>query len=242
MADKVISTEEAYACTTTLQDLGPCGRNILHLSRVGADDGDNVVKYGQEVRFVTNPYIFHKPLYLHSTQCTPQVFARFSRNQEVCLSSKPVFNTVWRIIPSDGEASTLMGTPVQPNTALIIEHCATREYLSNDKINYGNQFGTEFEVSAKRYTVMNKGQQLFNETVGFKTIDYSNKKVTDQNIWQILTAQDPSLAAPLESAPTVSYNAPSLIKAIREALAKKGAHTIRGLARAFKIMDDNQNR
>ena len=158
IGDKIISNEEAYACTTTDKQVGPCGRSILHISRVGDDDGDDVVKYGQEVRFVTNPYFFHKPLFLHSTQCTPQVFARFSRNQEVCLNSKPLYNSVWRILPLDRDASMLMGQPVQPNTELIIEHCATREYLSNDKINYGNQFGMEFEVSAKRHTVKSKPQ------------------------------------------------------------------------------------
>jgi len=67
-----------------------------------------------------------------SSQCTPQIYARFSRNQEVCLATKPAYNTVWRIIPLDGNISTLIGQPVQGNTQLIIEHCATKEFLAND--------------------------------------------------------------------------------------------------------------
>lgn len=43
-----------------------------------------------------------------------------------------------------------MGSPVQANTELTIEHCATKELLSNDNIVYGNQFGKELEVSAKK--------------------------------------------------------------------------------------------
>jgi len=41
---------------------------------------------------------------------------------------------------------------------LIIEHCATKEFLASDHINYGNDFGVEFEVSAKKYTVKQKAQ------------------------------------------------------------------------------------
>ena len=54
------------------------------------------------------------------------------------MSTKGVYNTVWRIIPQDGNGSPLIGTPVQSNSQLIIEHCATKEFLSSDRINYVN--------------------------------------------------------------------------------------------------------
>lgn len=66
LGDKITSVDEAYACTTTTKDLGPCGRNILRVEKVN-QTGDAVVHYGEPVRFVTNQWIFHKPLYLHST-------------------------------------------------------------------------------------------------------------------------------------------------------------------------------
>jgi hypothetical protein len=72
------------------------------------------------------------------------------------MNSKPVYNTVWRIIPPEGNISPLIGTPVQANTQLIIEHCATKEFLASDNINYGNDFGVEFEVSAKKYAMKQK--------------------------------------------------------------------------------------
>lgn len=138
MDDKITSVDEAYACTTTTNNLGPCGRSVLFVQSVNNPNSEDKVCYGDQVRFVTNPYIFHKPLYMHSCQLTPQIFARFSRNAEVCLAAKPNYNCVWKIQPPDGPTSALMGQPVQANRELWIEHCATRELLSSDNIMYGN--------------------------------------------------------------------------------------------------------
>ena len=77
--DRITSSDEAYACTTTKQEVGPVGRSVLNVQKVD-QEGDDMVRYGEHVRFVTNPYIFSKPLYLMSSQCTPQIYARFSRN------------------------------------------------------------------------------------------------------------------------------------------------------------------
>ena len=138
IGDPIVSPDEAYACTTTTKETPPCGRSILYLKKVNEEEGDDIVHYGEHLRFVTNPYIFHKPLYLHSTQLTPQIFARFSRNCEVSLHSKAIYNTVWTILPPDGVQSPLIGRPVQANTELLVVHCGTQEYLSNDFINYSN--------------------------------------------------------------------------------------------------------
>ena len=86
-------------------------------------------------------------------------------------------------MPPDGNASTLIGSPVQGNTELLVEHSATKEYLANDFIDYGNQFGKELEVSASKYCKKAKAQQLFSEGVGKKVINLAHKDVTDQNIW-----------------------------------------------------------
>lgn len=91
----------------------------------------------------------------------------------MCLSAKANFNTVWRILPPDGPTSALIGQPVQANTEMWIEHCATRELLFNDAISYGNQFGRELEVSCKKMTVKHKPQQLENELVGKHVVNLS---------------------------------------------------------------------
>ena len=67
MSDRITSHDEAYACTTTEKDNGPCARGILTLARGDNDGGnDNVIKYGQKIKFVSSPHIYQKPLYLHS--------------------------------------------------------------------------------------------------------------------------------------------------------------------------------
>mgnify|MGYP001617066926 CR=1 FL=1 len=59
-----------------------------------------------------------------------------------------------------------VGAPVPSNTPIIIEHCATSHYLASDKIDYINDFGSEFEVSVKSYSTNNKSQQLNLEKIG----------------------------------------------------------------------------
>ena len=71
MDDKVVSVDEAYACTATKSQVGPCGRSILYVQCVDNANSEEKVCYGDQVRFVTNPYIFHKPLYLSSSLLTP---------------------------------------------------------------------------------------------------------------------------------------------------------------------------
>ena len=52
MSDRITSHDEAYACTTTDKEIGPCARSVLTLVKA-EDDGikDNVVRYGQKVKF-----------------------------------------------------------------------------------------------------------------------------------------------------------------------------------------------
>lgn len=158
MSDKITSHDEAYACTTTDKDVGPCARSVLVITK-SEDDGirDNVVRFGQKIQFQANPYILGKPLYLHSTQISPQFFARFSRNQEVCLTTKNIYNTVWRIVHADpNRRNPTIGEAISANEPILIEHCATAHYLASDKIVYRNDFGSEFEVSVHSYASQNK--------------------------------------------------------------------------------------
>jgi len=59
-------------------------------------------------------------------------------------------------------------------------------------------------------------------------------------MWVILTAPDPSFEEALMPAP--KYTAEDLVNDIKEALKSRGTMGIRGLARLFKIMDNNGNR
>lgn len=116
--------------TTTTKAVGACARSIVHLTRGGANiqgapANDDMIRYGQEVRIQSNEFICNKPLFLASQPVSPLAFARFSRNQEVCLLNKSTYNTVWKIWPADGARSVKAGQPVLATDTVCFEHSAT---------------------------------------------------------------------------------------------------------------------
>ena len=174
--DKVTSNDEAYGCTTTDKEMGPCARSIVSIQRVEDDGSDNIVRYGQKIRLEGNSYLIGKKLFLHSTQISPLSFARFSRNQEVSMIAKPIYNTAWKILHNNPNLRvSSLGQPVPANTEVIIEHCATAQFLFSDKIAYGNDFGVEYEVSACSQLTTNKTQALALEKIGKLTVDQPTK-------------------------------------------------------------------
>ena len=57
--DKITADDEAYAVTTTSQKVGACARTILHLLKANEkEQTDDLVRYGQDIRLKTNPFIF----------------------------------------------------------------------------------------------------------------------------------------------------------------------------------------
>ena len=170
MSDRVTSNDEAYAVTTTEKAVGACARSIYYITRGGAAKGvpanDNMIRYGQEVRLQSNEFIINKPLYLSSQPISPLAFARFSRNQEVCLLNKSTYNTCWKIWPAKGLRNDKIGQPVLATDELIFEHCATSQLLSNDRIPYRNDFGNEMEVSCMGASTKHKTQMLAGEYNG----------------------------------------------------------------------------
>jgi hypothetical protein len=97
LSDRVNTSDEAYSATTSTKQAAPVARNILVLERADDKSRGDVVRYGDAVKFVSSPHLIAKKCYLHSTQVSPQAFARFSRNQEVSLIAKNIYNTVWKI-------------------------------------------------------------------------------------------------------------------------------------------------
>ena len=95
-------------------------------------------------------------------------------------------------------------------------------------------------MSVSSQTSNNKSQALNLEKIGRITVDQPTKIQYAQNSWFILTASDPSLAEPVETAP--EYTVEDLIRDIKEKIKSRGSLGIRGLARMFKILDNNGNR
>jgi hypothetical protein len=97
---------------------------------------------------------------------SPLAFARFSRNQEVSLLNKSTYNTSWKIWPVQGTRASKQGQPVLATDAVMLEHCATTQLLSNDRIPYRNDFGNEMEVSCMSAATKHKTQMLAGEYNG----------------------------------------------------------------------------
>jgi len=154
--------------TTTDKPIGAQARSIFVIERADANDGspDNCVHFGQDVRLTTNGNLMNRPLYLSSCQISPISYARFSRNQEVCVINQKVYSTVWKIHPANGNPKERLGQVISADEPIIFEHAATKQYLFSDKITYANMHGNEFEVSALCAGTKSKTQILANENKG----------------------------------------------------------------------------
>ena len=179
------------------------------------------MRYGQEIRIAANPFICAKPLYLNSCPISPQAFARFSRNQEVCLHAKSSYNTVWRILPAEGSRQAMKGQPVQTDKGILLEHAGTLQLLSSDKIQYRNDFGNEWEVSCLSNSTKNKTQMLAGEYNGEKVREEQHKFVSPKNHWNIEMASDPSEAEQIEEAP--KYDGAQMVQDIKDTLTRRGS-------------------
>ena len=239
VSDKITTHEEAYACTHCQTHIDPCARAIVHVERVNEKDGHqgDCVRYGQQLRFAVNPFLLTgKRLYLHSQQISPLSYARYSRNQEVCITVNSSYNTVWRLLPVD---MNLMGQPVDVSQPVKIEHCATCELLSGETFVYINDFGKELEVSVKTQAVAAKTQCLEGESKGIRVRDTTHKQVSGSNLWSLGMArcQEESNA---ELKP-VKYTYESLIQEVKDKLISNGCMGIRGINKIFRILDENRN-
>lgn len=87
----------------------------------------------------------------------------------------------------------MVGQPIKSHEPLLIKHVLTSQWLATDVIEYKNMYGTEFEVIAHNFLWNNKTQNLIAEKEGRTTIDIPMRNQQEQNIWYILTADDPSM-------------------------------------------------
>ena len=144
-------------------------------------------------------------MYLHSQPISHMSYARFSRNQEVCINNQKVYNTMWRILPAVGGQKDRMGEVVRAGEPIMFDHCATKQYLFSDKIDYRNDFGIEYEVSAMCAATKSKTQILANENKGTQVRENIHKGVPATNYWSIELSTDPSTDTPVEA--VAEYNA-----------------------------------
>jgi hypothetical protein len=198
---------------------------------------DNKVRFGDEVRIKSNNYICHKNLYLHSQPISPLAYARFSRNQEVCLHSNANYNTVWRILPTPGNG--FYNDVIKSGVPIVLEHCGTQQNLSNDRIAYKNDFGDEFEVSAKAKVTMKKTQMCEKERIGETVRENTSKDITSHNYWTFELATDANFTP--EEASKMKYSGIKLVGDVREALSNLHLLALSGLMLTFSKMDKSKD-
>lgn len=243
IGDRVQSTGFACAVTSSTNITEPVARAVFVMTRVNERDGfpGDYLHYGQEFTLTCHPRFFGDTLYLHSSAVTPYSFAKFSRFQEVSMSSLRGPNTIWIAEHADSRVRfENQGVPVMANADVVIKHNQTGQWLSSDQINYRNDFGLEFEVSCHSYLDTRKTQQLSSEKVGKVTGDISTRLQGLQNVWRIFTSESPDQAEEKEEVTAIPPEA--ILNSVKRTLLEKGAYGIRGLAKVFKRMDDNGNR
>lgn len=184
--DKNPNYNDAFAVTTNpLMNFGS-PRSLFCIEKYATKNESNVVNYGEKICLVTHPDIFQQKLYLTSSLVSSNSYSRFSRNQEVLVTSEKGFSTCWVIEHPDSTMRyTMEGKPVPLNEPFVLRHSSTARLLASDLIDYYNDYGHEYEVSCNNYVSNNKFQALYAEKEGKLKIDTQMKIENDQNVWMI---------------------------------------------------------
>jgi len=161
-------SDETFASTSTWYT-EPCARNTFVMKRwTGRGDKkdamfdfkDDVVHFGQKIQLMCNPQLVGgQQTFLASAPRTPTSYSRYSRNQEVCITTAQGWNTVWEVQYLDPQFKMEMeGQAVPTNAPIALVHCGTHQHLASDVIKYKNDFGTEYEMFCKTFSDVEKGQ------------------------------------------------------------------------------------
>jgi hypothetical protein len=147
------------------------------------------VCFHEKIRIVCHPSVYETPLYLFSPLISPFSYSRFSRNQEVLISSEESFFNCWTIEHINAEKRLeVEGMPVPSNEPFLIRHDQTGKLLSSNLIDYFNDFGHEYEMCANNYLPYGRYQKIL-------PFDMKEDKVSEvqcnrieqvENIWSIV--------------------------------------------------------
>jgi hypothetical protein len=160
-------TDETFAAQTTWYT-EPCARTTFEIVRYEGkgdkrdaifDYGDDILHFSQKFRLRCHATLTERDIFLMSQPKTPNSFARYSRQQEVCLTTGRGWNTVWECVCLDPQFRLEMeGQPIMSNAPMAVLHCQTNQFLASDKIKYYNEFGSEYELFCKNYLDGQRGQ------------------------------------------------------------------------------------
>ena len=155
------------------------------------------------------------------------------------MNIQKIYNTVWEVEDVDPNTRLeAVGHPVVVNKPLLIKHSATCHYLASDLLEYRNDFGTEYEVNVHSYGTKNKSQNLALEGTGAIAGGQATKFQNEENKWTFQTASSPAQDYSIEEK---TYSIEDMLNEIKAKLLSRGNYSLRGLARSFRILDDNGN-
>lgn len=189
-SDKLSSSDEGYACTTSTLTQAHVARNVFVIEGYGNNirHGD-VLKLGQPFRLRINPALLTEGVYLQSQPMSALSCSKVSRMQEVGMVKINSYDTVWIAQFKDSTKRFEMeGQPVPANAEIVLFHAATKNALSSDKLIYHNDFGQEYEVCCKTAFSIGKKQGLYAELLGKTTSDVPLRKEGSVNWFAFLTA------------------------------------------------------
>ena len=156
------------------------------------------------------------------------------------MNSQDSFNATWVIEAVDPNCRLEMeGEPIKAGDNFLVKHCQTMTYLASDCNIYKNDFGSECEVMAHNFCILNKTQNLALEKKGNITVDVPTKFQLDQNVFCALTAPSASFAAPIEE--LHRFDLTDLVKELRDKIMGRNSAGIKNIARIFKAMDNDGN-
>jgi hypothetical protein len=185
--DKNLNYENAFAVTTNPLMNFACPRSLFRIEKHGSSGEAELVNYGDKIYICSHPDIFSSPLYLSSSLITPQSYSRFSRNQEVLMSSQKNYNGAWVIeYPDNTLRYSMEGKPVSLKEGFIIKHCGTGRLLASDHVDYFNDYGHEYEVCCNNFLTNNKYHTLVAEKEGKLKLDTKTRTEKNQNIWTVV--------------------------------------------------------
>jgi len=196
--DKNINYKAAFAVTTSPLMNFSCPRSLFKFEKYTPNKNFNCVPdsqppspvcFHEKIRIVCHPLVYEAPLYLFSPLISPLSYSRFSRNQEVLISSEESFFNCWTIEHINPEKRLQVeGQPVPSNEPFLIRHDQTGKLLSSNLIDYFNDFGHEYEICADHYLPYGRYQKIL-------PFDMKEDKISEvqcnriekiENIWSVV--------------------------------------------------------
>ena len=196
--DKNINYDAAFAVTTSPLMSFSCPRSMFKFEKYGPIKHYNClpeqhpvdeVHYHEKIRIVCHPSVYESPLYLFSPLISPFSYSRFSRNQEVLISSEENFFNCWTLEHVDpNKRLEVQGQPIPSNEPFLIRHDQTGKLLSSDLIDYFNDFGHEYEICANNYLPFGRYQKILPYDMKEDNVAevQCNRIEKPENIWSVI--------------------------------------------------------